>query len=103
MSLTDRIQAAERAQAEARSAGASVALVRSAVIDELKEHAVTTLFQRIGARINDSSLTDEQLREYVRSELEVILQEQAVTLSSAERKALMAEIEADALGLGPIQ
>ncbi len=103
MSLTDRIQAAEKAQTEAKAFAPAASLVRSDIIDELKDRSVEVLFQRIGARINDSSLTDVQLREYVRTELEIILQEESVTLSSQERRELTAEIEADALGLGPIQ
>ncbi len=103
MSLTDRIQAAEKAQTEAKAFAPAASLVRSDIIDELKDRSVEVLFQRIGARINDSKLTDDQLREYVRTELEQILQEESVTLSSQERRELTAEIEADALGLGPIQ
>ncbi len=102
MSLTDRIQAVEKARAEAyKSPGGPVA--RSAVVDELKGQAVKTLFQRLGTRINDASLTEEQLRGFVQSELEEILAQDYVQLGATERRALMREIEADALGLGPIQ
>ncbi len=103
MSLTDRIQAAEQAQADSVSNGRLVTIARSSVIDELKTRVVAELFARIGTRINDSSLTDSQLREFVVAELESILAEETINLSGAERKALTREIEADALGLGPIQ
>lgn len=101
MSLTDRIHAAE--QAQSRTSSVVVSFARSEIVDELKSRAVQVLFERIGSRINDASLTDEQLRSFVRDELEQILAEEHVQLSASERKALMREIEADALGLGPIQ
>ena len=101
MSLTDRIQAAERAQAE--SSSAPIVYVKSDVLEELKANAVQSLYSRIGARINDSNLSEEQLRGFVRTELAAILEERSVNLTAEERRGLTAEIEADALGLGPIQ
>ncbi|MBA4606875.1 MULTISPECIES: CpaF family protein [Aeromicrobium] len=101
MSITDRLLAAEK-HIETGSRPTTV-LQRSAVLDELKRRSVESLFRRIGTRINDASLTDLQLRDFVRSELELILQEEHVQLGSAERAQLMREIEDDALGLGPIQ
>lgn len=101
MSITDRLLAAEK-HTETGSRPTTV-LQRSAVLDELKRRSVESLFRRIGTRINDASLTDLQLRDFVRSELEMILQEEHVQLGSAERAQLMREIEDDALGLGPIQ
>ncbi|SKB08552.1 CpaF family protein [Aeromicrobium choanae] len=101
MSITDRLLAAEK-HVDTGSRPTTV-LQRSAVLDELKRRSVESLFRRIGSRINDASLTDLQLRDFVRAELEVILQEEHVQLGSAERAQLMREIEDDALGLGPIQ
>jgi pilus assembly protein CpaF len=101
MSITDRLLAAEK-QTEIGNRPTTV-LERSAVLDELKKRSVESLFRRIGARINDASLTDVQLRDFVRTELESILQEEEVQLGSAERAELTREIEDDALGLGPIQ
>lgn len=101
MSITDRLLAAEK-QTEPGTRPTTV-LQRSAVLDDLKKRSVESLFRRIGARINDASLTDLQLRDFVRSELEVILQEEHVQLGASERAALTREIEDDALGLGPIQ
>lgn len=104
MSLSDRIRALEQ-QAAREEAGnvPTTVLGQSAVLDELKKRATESLFRRIGSRINDSSLTEKQLREFVRSELSEILQHEHVQLGNAERAALIQEIEDDALGLGPIQ
>jgi pilus assembly protein CpaF len=101
MSITDRLLAAEKVS-DTTNRPATV-LQRSAVLDDLKKRSVESLFRRIGTRINDASLTDLQLRDFVRSELEVILQEEHVQLGASERAQLTREIEDDALGLGPIQ
>lgn len=100
MSITDRLLAAEKQTEVNRPV---TVVQRSAVLDDLKRRSVESLFRRIGTRINDASLTDLQLRDFVRSELEMILQEEHVQLGASERAALTREIEDDALGLGPIQ
>lgn len=69
----------------------------------VKSRAVETLFERIGVRINDASLTEEQLRLFVREELTRIVDEEQLSLTSDERKRLIQDIEDDALGLGPLQ
>ncbi|MFO6452939.1 MULTISPECIES: CpaF family protein [unclassified Aeromicrobium] len=101
MSITDRLLAAEKVADTANRP--TTVLQRSAVLDDLKKRSVESLFRRIGSRINDASLTDLQLRDFVRTELELILQEEHVQLGASERAALTREIEDDALGLGPIQ
>ena len=69
----------------------------------VKARAVETLFDRIGVRINDSSLTEDQLRRFVREELSRIVDEEPLSLTSDERRRLIQDIEDDALGLGPLQ
>lgn len=69
----------------------------------VKARAVEILFKRLGARINDSSLTEAQLHEYVREELALIIDDEHLLLTAEERKRLIQDIEDDALGLGPLQ
>lgn len=69
----------------------------------VKSRAVETLFERIGTRINDSSLSEEQLRRFVREELTGIVDDEQLSLTSDERNRLIQDIEDDALGLGPLQ
>src|SRR5699024_4067814 len=85
MSITDRLLAAEKQTEVNRPV---TVVQRSAVLDDLKKRSVESLFRRIGARINDASLTDLQLRDFVRAELEMILQEEHVQLGASERAAL---------------
>jgi pilus assembly protein CpaF len=72
-------------------------------LQAVKSRAVETLFDRIGVRINDSTLTEDQLRLFVRAELSRIVDEEPLSLTSDERRRLIQDIEDDALGLGPLQ
>jgi pilus assembly protein CpaF len=72
-------------------------------VASLKTRAVEELFRRIGSRINDSSITEAQLRGHVRAELVQIIDEEQLLLTTDERNRLIQDIEDDALGLGPLQ
>ena len=78
----------------------------AAVFDALapvKEKAAEELFGRIGTRLNDASLTEEQLHEIARSELAEIVAGEQLALTTAERNRLIDEIGADVLGYGPLE
>lgn len=117
MSLSDRLASA-RVRPEARtgagvppqpvpsSSGSMRAPAAPKVVDALsgvKARAVEELFKRLGTRMNDSSLTEAQLHEYVRDELVQIIDAEQLLLTSDERNRLIQDIENDALGLGPLQ
>ncbi|WP_375000410.1 CpaF family protein [Aeromicrobium sp. CTD01-1L150] len=71
---------------------------------QMKARATEALFARVGSRINDPGLTEDQLHGFVREELaEVIDGDQQMLLSAEERRRLLRDLEADALGLGPIE
>ena len=70
---------------------------------ELKERAAQELFGRIGTRLNDPSLSEEQLHSYARAELVSIVAAEQVPLSPEERTRLIAAIGADVLGYGPLE
>jgi pilus assembly protein CpaF len=89
---------AARVTAEPRAAVGT----RDALAD-LKERAAQQLFERISSRLNDSSLSEERLHAYARSELLQIVTEEQVPLSSGERANLIKEIGADVLGFGPLE
>lgn len=116
MSLSDRLASArERADVPAVAPGA-VTATPSREVDKpapvvkvtdalagVKARAVAELFKRLGTRINDSSLTEQQLHEYVREELSLIIDDEQLLLTIEERTRLIQDIEDDALGLGPLQ
>ncbi len=70
---------------------------------EIKEKAAQDLFERIGARLNDASLSEEQLHAYARAELSKIVSAEQVPLNSEERARLIVEIGSDVLGYGPLE
>ena len=79
------------------------AAVASGALSALKERASQSLYERLGARITDSSLEEAELHQYVKDELKIVVDEEQVPLTSTERQRLIREIIDDVLGHGPIQ
>jgi pilus assembly protein CpaF len=69
----------------------------------VKEKAAQELFVRIGTRLNDASLTEEQLHAIARAELAEIVAGEQLALSTSERNRLIDDIGADVLGYGPLE
>ncbi|MFC9558690.1 ATPase, T2SS/T4P/T4SS family [Agromyces sp. NPDC056965] len=69
----------------------------------VKEKAAGELFERIGVRMNDPSLTEEQLHALARAELAEIVAAEQIALSTVERNRLIDEIGSDVLGYGPLE
>jgi pilus assembly protein CpaF len=69
----------------------------------LRNRAQTSLFERLGNRLYDPNLSEDQLRAYVVRELDEILSSEVQQLSPEERSQLVEAIGADILGLGPIE
>ena len=69
----------------------------------IKERVHESLFARIGVRLFDSSMTEEQLRSYVVQEIGSLMEAEAAPLSPTERQRLVKEISDDVLGYGPIE
>jgi pilus assembly protein CpaF len=69
----------------------------------LKRRAQDALFARLGTRLHDSSLTEEQLGAYVVQELGRVIESEEVPLTPAERARLVAELTDDVLGYGAIE
>ena len=72
-------------------------------LSNLRTRASEALFERLGSRLFDPNLAEEQLREYVVRELDEILSTEVQQLSADERQELVESIGADILGLGPIE
>ncbi|WP_051138753.1 CpaF family protein [Agromyces italicus] len=72
-------------------------------LSAVKEKAAQELFGRIGARLNDASLTEAQLHLLARAELADIVAGEQLALSTAERNRLIEDIGADVLGYGPLE
>ena len=61
------------------------------------------LFARLGTRLFDSSLSEEQVRHHVTQEIGVLMDAERAPLSATQRQELAAEMCADVLGYGPIE
>ena len=69
----------------------------------LKRRAQDALFARMGQRLYDSSLSEDQLDALVVQEIGRVIEAEQIPLSSAERVRLVSEITDDVLGLGAIE
>ncbi|MCW2684045.1 MAG: type secretion system protein [Blastococcus sp.] len=69
----------------------------------LKDRVGKALFERMGARMNDPSLSEDALRSIVLGELDEVVEQENVPLSTEERQRLTAELADDVLGYGPLQ
>jgi pilus assembly protein CpaF len=69
----------------------------------IKRRAQEALFARLGSRLYDSSLGEDQLKAFVRQELAEIVDAERIPLTPAERQRLTAQVSDDVLGYGPIQ
>ncbi|MGD9704270.1 MAG: CpaF family protein [Acidimicrobiia bacterium] len=72
-------------------------------VAELKTRVHEALFARLGQRLFDSTLTQEQLHSYVAQEITELMAVANVPLSATERQGLAEEIMHDVIGLGPVE
>jgi pilus assembly protein CpaF len=70
---------------------------------DLKLRAQELLFSRLGARLYDSSMSEEQLRATVLEELDRILHAEPTPLTPVERHNVVIDLADDILGYGPMQ
>ena len=73
------------------------------VFAALKQRAATALFEHLGARFNDSGITEHELKTAARDELTRIIDAEQVPLSPEERTRLVQDVADDVLGYGPLQ
>jgi pilus assembly protein CpaF len=100
--VSGRLGAAQTSAA-ARLGGVTAGLSGEDALARLKDGAAAALFERLGTRLNDPSLSDEQLQVMVRTELNHVVEEEKVPLSNEQRQRLMHDVEDDVLGHGPLQ
>jgi len=91
----------------AGAAGATPPITSEVVIQDplfnLRRQAQEALFERLGRRLFDPNLSEEQLRVYVVQQLDEILKDEVQQLTISERHELVESIGHDLLGLGPIE
>ncbi len=101
MKLNERLRQAEeksgRPTLDGEPSGKSADLYAG-----LKQRAQEALFVKLGPRLYDASLSEEDLQEIVATELDLAMEDEAAPFSAEERKALARQIREDILGYGPI-
>jgi pilus assembly protein CpaF len=70
---------------------------------QVKLRAQQALFARLGSRLYDSSLSEDQLQAFVRQELSEVVDNERIPLTAAERQRLAHDVSNDVLGYGPVQ
>jgi pilus assembly protein CpaF len=86
------------------STAAAVPEAPGDALARLKERASHALFERLGTKLSDPDLPEQQLHALVRTELKrVLANEHSSALSDEDRRRLMAEITDEVLGHGPLQ
>jgi pilus assembly protein CpaF len=70
---------------------------------KMKERAAKALFDRMGARLSDTSLAESQLHQLVHDELARVVEEEQMPLTPDERTRLLREVVDDVIGYGPLQ
>ena len=68
----------------------------------LKKRAQEALFVKLGPRLYDASLSEDDLQEIVSTELDLAIEDEAAPFSADERRDLVRQIREDILGYGPI-
>ena len=69
----------------------------------LKDRVGKALFERMGSRMNDPTCPTSSCARIVLGELDEVVEEENVPLSTEERARLTAELADDVLGYGPLQ
>ena len=105
MKLSDRLKTAE---ATAGRQSFAYATSRPAnrptnALGDFKARVHEALFARLGTRLFDATIGNDQLNAYVAQEITDLMASATVPLSVPERQALAREIMNDVIGLGPIE
>jgi pilus assembly protein CpaF len=73
------------------------------MLNRLKERARRSLFERLGSKLSDPDIPEEQLHALVRGELLRVVANERTPLSEDDKRRLISEISDEVLGHGPLQ
>ncbi len=72
-------------------------------LSHIKARAQAALFAKLGSRLTDASISEEELQLFVAEELSRVIEDEAAPLTTDERKQLASQLRDDILGYGPLQ
>ncbi|WP_369253996.1 CpaF family protein [Geodermatophilus amargosae] len=87
----------------AAEGGVAPAVPAGDALGRLKDRARRALFERLGAKLSDPNMPEEQLHAMVRAELQRVVANEQTPLSPEDRRRLIHEITDEVLGHGPLQ
>ncbi|NND04365.1 MAG: CpaF family protein [Acidimicrobiia bacterium] len=100
MKLNERLKKAEATQSRADD---SRVLPGKDPLDSIRDRAQIALFAKVGSRLNDATISEEELAMFVSDELRKVLDDETAPLTMEERKMLAQQLRDDLLGYGPLQ
>ena len=71
--------------------------------EQIRDRMQTRLIEVLGPRLNDATVSDDELEKLVHDRLRDLLNEEEVPLSSADKAQITREITDGVLGLGPLE
>ncbi|NNC41189.1 MAG: CpaF family protein [Acidimicrobiia bacterium] len=102
MKLNERLRQAEEKAGRPAPDGESPSKGGGDPYAGFKQRAQEALFVKLGPRLYDASLSEEDLQEIVSTELDLAMEGEAAPFSEDERRAIARQIREDILGYGPI-
>lgn len=75
----------------------------SDALNRFREEARLKLFERLGSRLSDPSLGEEEVRALAQRELAELVEAADLPLNAAERRRVIVALSDDVLGYGPLQ
>ena len=70
---------------------------------QLKDRASRALFARLGSKLSDGDIPEQQLHAMVRADLQRVIAHEQTPLSDEDRRRLIQELTDEVLGYGPLQ
>ncbi len=104
-SLASRVESSSKKRGDGDAGRTAVTEVSSPGegLNRLRERATLALFDRLGTKLNDPDLPEEQLHALVRAELQRVLANEKTPLTAEDRARLTADVTDEVLGHGPLQ
>ncbi|MCZ6857887.1 MAG: CpaF family protein [Gemmatimonadetes bacterium] len=103
MKLNERLKRTEAKKGTASTLQAGEGKPAADPLFHLKQRAQEALFTKLGARLYDPSLSEEELQDFVSAALNEAMEGETAKLSADERQLLASQIRDDILGYGPVQ
>jgi pilus assembly protein CpaF len=72
-------------------------------LTQLKDRASRALFERLGSKLSDADIPEEQLHALVRADLQRVISFEKTPLSDDDKSRLIQELTDEVLGYGPLQ